>query len=70
MITSRIAKVVTNSNAVTFCHPVISDTEIFEVCKLGIDSWADTCCSGKNTFFEEFIESKTVTATGLTSYLG
>ena len=70
MITSRIAKAVTNSNADTFRHPSLSDHEHNYGCKLGIDSWADTCCAGKHAFVEEFIEGKTVTATGFTSSLG
>ena len=42
MITSCIAKSVTNSNTGTFFHPVLSDTEHVVDCKPGIDSWADT----------------------------
>ena len=70
MITSRIAKAVTNSHADNFRHPSLSDHEHEYGCKLGIDSWADTCCAGKHAFVEEFIEGKTVTATGFTSSLG
>ena len=39
-------------------------------CKLGIDTWVDTCCAGKHAFVEEFVVGKTVTATGFTSTLG
>ena len=42
MITSHIAQAVTKSNAGTFIHPVLSDTEHVEGCKLVINSWADT----------------------------
>ena len=70
MITARIAKAVTNSNACTFFHAVLSDTENVKGWKLGIDSWAETCCTGKHAFVETFIEGKTVTATGFTSSLG
>ena len=70
MITSHIDKTVTNSNAGTFCHPVLSYTEHVEGWKLGIDYWADTWFACKNAVVEEFIEGKTVTAMGLTSYIG
>ena len=63
MITYRIPKAVTNSNAGTFFHPVLSYNEHVEVCKLGIDSWSDTRCAGKHAFVEEFIKVKTVTDT-------
>ena len=58
IITSRIVKAVTNSNAGIFCQPVLSDTRHVEGCKLGIDSLEDTCCAGKHAFAEEFIEGK------------
>ena len=70
MITSRIAKAVTDSSTDTFRHPTLSDAEHNDGCKLGIDTWADTCCAGKHAFVEEFVEGKTVTATGFTSSLG
>ena len=69
IITYCIAKAIRNSNSGTFSHPVLSDTEHVELCKLGIDSLSDTCCAGKHAFFEEFIEGKTVTDTGFTSSL-
>ena len=59
----------THSNEGKFCHPVLSDNEHVEVCKLGIDSWADTYCAGKHAFVEEFIEGKSVKATGFKSSL-
>lgn len=54
----------------TFVHPVLSYTEAQFGTKLGLDTWADTGCSGKHAFVEEFIEGRTVTATGFTSSLG
>ena len=65
IITSFIAKDITNSNAGTFCHPILSDIEHVEGCKLGIDFWADTCCAIKHAFFEEFIVGKNVTVLDL-----
>ena len=70
VLTTRIAKAVTESYADSFRHPKLSTAEHNEGCKLGIDSWADTCCAGKHAYVEEFIEGKTVTATGFTSSLG
>ena len=66
MITYSIAKSVTDSDAGTFRHPVLSDTEHVEGYKIGIDYWADTFCAGKHEFVEEFIEGKYVTATKFT----
>ena len=70
MITSRIAKYFTNSNAGIFCHPILSDTEHVQGSKLGIDFWSNTCYGGEHAFVEEFVEVKTGTATVLTSSLG
>ena len=53
MITSRIAKTVTNTNADTFRHPILSDEDHNEGCKLGIDTWAETCCAGKHAYVEK-----------------
>ena len=70
VLTTRIAKAVTESYADSFRHPKLTTAEHNEGCKMGIDSWADTCCAGKHAYVEEFIEGKTVTATGFTSSLG
>ena len=53
-----------------FQHPNLTQHELQHGCKLGIDSWADTSCSGKHAHVLEFIEGKTVTATGFSSGLG
>jgi hypothetical protein len=65
-----IGKANTKFNMSTFRHPKLSDEDHTNGCKLGIDTWADTCCAGKHAFVEEFIVGKTVTATGFTSTLG
>ena len=70
MITSMIGKANTKFNISSFRHPKLSDEDHTNGCKLGIDTWADTCCAGKHAFVEEFIVGKTVTATGFTSTLG
>ena len=70
MITSMIGKANTKFNMSSFRHPKLSEEDHTNGCKLGIDTWADTCCAGKHAFVEEFIVGKTVTATGFTSTLG
>ena len=37
--------------------------------RLGIDSWADTGCSGRHAYVEEFVVGKTVSATGFSPSL-
>ena len=54
----------------TFRHPVLNKDETKQGCRLGIDSWADTSCSGKHAYVEEFIEGKNVTASGFSNSLG
>ena len=54
----------------TFRHPVLSEEELNHGAKLGVDSWADTCCAGKHCYVEEFLEGKVVNATGFTPSLG
>ena len=61
IITSCIAKYVTNSNAGIFRHPVLSDTEHVEGCKFGIGYWVDTLCAGKHVFVVVVIESILIT---------
>ena len=57
-------------NSDNFRHLVLSRDEMQYGCKLGIDSWADTCCAGKHAHVLEFIEGKSVTASGFSSELG
>jgi hypothetical protein len=69
-IVTRISKTTTNHKSQTFRHPTLSPSEQENGCKLGIDSWADTCCAGKHCYVQEFVDGKTVTASGFTSSLG
>ena len=39
-------------------------------CKLRLDIYADTSCSGNHAYVEEFIRGKTVTAMGFSTSLG
>ena len=69
--TTIIGKTTTAAHAIdSFRHPILNTREHLEGCRLGIDSWADTGCAGKHAFVEEFVEGKTVTATGFTTSLG
>ena len=47
----------------------LSHDELKLGCKIGLDSWADTCCAGKHAYVDSFIEGKTVTASGFSSSL-
>ena len=58
------------STHTNFRHPTLTKTELQYGCKLDIDSWADTCCAGRHAHVLEFIEGKTVSATGFSSELG
>ena len=65
-----IRRVTTNNFYDNFRHPKLSIEELRLGCKLGLDSWADTGCSGKHARVEEFCIWKTRTATGFSSSLG
>ena len=39
-------------------------------CRLGFDSFADTCCAGRQTRVESIVEGKTVTASGFANTMG
>ena len=68
---SKISKASTKRFSVdTFRHPLLTQDELSQGTKLGIDSWADTCCAGKHCYVEEFVEGKMVNATGFTPSLG
>ena len=43
------------------------DTEMSEGCKLGSDSFADTCCSGRHARVESFVDGNTVSANAFTN---
>ena len=44
----------------------MNDEELRNGCKLGFDSYADTCCVGRHARVESIIEGKTVSASGFT----
>ena len=68
---SNIFKSQTKSfNIDTFKHPHLSDDELFNGTRLGIDSWADSCCAGQHAFVESFVEGKFINATGFSDSLG
>ena len=53
-----------------FTHPSLTRQELQSGSRLGLDTWADTSCSGKHAFVAEFIEGKVVTASGFSPSLG
>ena len=69
-LVTTIAKATTSHYTSNFRHPILSAAEHANGARLGIDSWADTCCAGKHCYVQEFVEGKTVTASGFTSSLG
>ena len=60
----------TVSSINNFRHPKLSNTELRNGCKLGLDTWADTGCSGKHAYVEVFFIGKKVTVMGLSFSLG
>ena len=57
------------SKSTYFHHPLLSAEEMKLGFRLGLDSWADTGCSGKNAYVDEFVEVKSFNVTGFTSIL-
>ena len=47
----------------------LNQDEMDEGCKLGLDSWADTCCIGRHGYINSIVEGKTVTARGFAKSL-
>ena len=45
----------------------LTDEELKNGCRLGFDSYADTCCAGRHARVESFIEGKTVSASGFSN---
>ena len=70
VFSQMIAKASRSHSLDNLHHPVLTSAEHTSGCHLGIDTWADTMCSGKHAFVEEFVEGKSVTATGFTPSLG
>ena len=70
VFSQMIAKASRSDSLDNFRHPVLTSAEHTSGCHLGIDTWTDTMCSGKHAFVEEFVEGKSVTATGFTPSLG
>lgn len=53
----------------THKHITLTKSEFVQGCKLGLDSWADTCCVGKHAHIDAYVDGKSVTATGFASSL-
>ena len=45
----------------------LSDEELQNGCRLGFDSYADTCCAGKHARIKSFVEGKSVSASGFSN---
>lgn len=58
-----------NTSSSSFRHPKLTNQEMRLGCRLGIDSWADTCCSGKHARVIEFVDGRSVTANGFANSL-
>ena len=65
-----ISFIIHHSKPTYFRHTPLYEEEMKLGCRLGLDSWADTVCSGKHAYVDEFIEGKSVNVTGFTSTLG
>ena len=70
VIVRSIREFSTVSSTNNFRHPKLREEELRNGCKLRLDTWADTDCSGKHTYMEEFLIGKTLTAMGFSSSLG
>ena len=70
MHTAFIGNATHNFNFDNFRHPKLNTDEMHQGTRLGIDTWADTCCSGKHAYVESFIEGRSVTANGFSPSLG
>ena len=57
---SRISKTTTSNDH--FSHPILSQEDMKNGCKLGIDSYADTSVAGRHAHVVEFIEGKQISA--------
>ena len=69
-MSSIIAKTSSRLTPDNFRHPILTENEHNNGCRLGLDTWADTSCAGKHAYVEEFIEGRSVTATGFLPSLG
>ena len=65
-----ISEITTNRSQNSFEHPRLSKDNMNMGCKLRLDIYADTSCSGNHAYVEEFIRGKTVTAMGFSTSLG
>ena len=57
---SSISRVVFHTTS--FTHPTLTAQEMQEGCRLGIDTFADTCVAGKHAHVIDFIEGKEISA--------
>ena len=69
-LTTTISVARSSIDVENFVHPTLTAYELQHDTKLGIDIWADTNCTRKHAYVEEFIVDKFVTAGGFSAALG
>jgi hypothetical protein len=57
---STISRVIFQTTS--FSHPKLTDQEMNDGCRLGIDSFANTCVAGKHAHVIDFIKGKEISA--------
>ena len=70
---SKITFHISSSHTISssrFIQPNLTPNEWTNGCKMGFDTWADTCCAGKHAHVFEFVDGKVVQAEGFASNLG
>lgn len=60
----------TISSSQTHRHVPLSESELQNGCRLGLDTWADTSCAGKHAHIDSYVDGKFVSANGFASSLG
>ena len=63
-IISTTSKICSNKSRI-----VLTNDELKTGCRLGFDTWADTCCAGRHAHVESFVIGKSVSASGFSSSL-
>ena len=63
----KIANILSTSTSIT--NYTLTDIELRDGCKAGLDTWADTCCVGKHAHVREVLEGKVANANGFANNL-
>ena len=62
-----VTKIAATQLDMNHSHFKLSDDEMRDGCKHGLDSYADKCCASRHARVELFVEGKTVTARGFSN---